>query len=359
VNKEEGTAFGVHFPDVPGCFSASDTEDDLLSDACEALLCHVKGGEVPAASKIDRVRKLAADDLAAGAFLLAVPYIESDSTVERVNLSLEAGVLKAIDATAKSRNMTRSAFVVHSARNEIEARIQEKVMSNHNRSDYIAQLVSEDVNRFESDFLKGRHGFVLQATPVEALNKPWDVLGNRGYADSITGGSRVNKYQGGIYSLFCSPAPVPGINMLRTRDSYDEEKVCIRSEIHTDGRILSAVLNTPNVSEAVENKFVSHRNQLFCAFGDMVDEALSVDPATVGYVINCTYCNAAGLQVYIGEHGGSYHDPTYPVADRITWPSIVVPAGETANSACRRMGEVMYHACGHHAPPNLATQRAM
>ena len=123
VNKDKDSAFGMHFPDVPGCFSASDTEEDLVSNACDALICHLKGEEtLPSASSIDSVRRMAADDLAEGAFLLAVPYIQSDSTVERVNLSLEAGVLKAIDATAKARNMTRSAFVAHSTRNEIEGR---------------------------------------------------------------------------------------------------------------------------------------------------------------------------------------------------------------------------------------------
>ena len=122
VNKEEGSAYGVHFPDVPGCFSASDTEEELLSNACDALLCHLKDEDVPVASDLDQVRELAAEDLAEGGFILAVPYIESDSTVQRVNLSLESGVLKAIDATAKARNMTRSAFVAHSTRNEIEGR---------------------------------------------------------------------------------------------------------------------------------------------------------------------------------------------------------------------------------------------
>ncbi len=122
VNKEEGSAYGVHFPDVPGCFSASDTEEELLSNACDALLCHLKGEDVPAASDLDQVRELAKKDLAEGGFILAVPYIESDSTVQRVNLSLESGVLKAIDATARARNMTRSAFVAQSARNEIEGR---------------------------------------------------------------------------------------------------------------------------------------------------------------------------------------------------------------------------------------------
>ena len=43
VNKDKDSAFGMHFPDVPGCFSASDTEEDLVSNACDALICHLKG----------------------------------------------------------------------------------------------------------------------------------------------------------------------------------------------------------------------------------------------------------------------------------------------------------------------------
>jgi predicted RNase H-like HicB family nuclease len=37
VHKETGSAFGVQFPDVPGCFSASDDMDHVMSNATEAL----------------------------------------------------------------------------------------------------------------------------------------------------------------------------------------------------------------------------------------------------------------------------------------------------------------------------------
>lgn len=37
VHQEAGSAYGIAFPDAPGCFSASDTLDDLFDNAGEAL----------------------------------------------------------------------------------------------------------------------------------------------------------------------------------------------------------------------------------------------------------------------------------------------------------------------------------
>jgi len=37
VHKDEGSAFGITFPDAPGCFSAADSLDDLFPMAEEAL----------------------------------------------------------------------------------------------------------------------------------------------------------------------------------------------------------------------------------------------------------------------------------------------------------------------------------
>jgi predicted RNase H-like HicB family nuclease len=37
VEEEEGKAFGVWFPDLPGCVSAGDTLDEAILNAAEAL----------------------------------------------------------------------------------------------------------------------------------------------------------------------------------------------------------------------------------------------------------------------------------------------------------------------------------
>lgn len=37
VHKDAASAYGVTFPDAPGCFSAADEIDDLFANAAEAL----------------------------------------------------------------------------------------------------------------------------------------------------------------------------------------------------------------------------------------------------------------------------------------------------------------------------------
>jgi len=50
---------------------------------------------------------------------MPAPYIQADTALARVNISIERGLLRAIDETAKSRGMTRSGFIASSARREL------------------------------------------------------------------------------------------------------------------------------------------------------------------------------------------------------------------------------------------------
>jgi len=40
VHKDEGTSYGVSFPDVPGCVSAGDTFEEAVANAAQALAGH-------------------------------------------------------------------------------------------------------------------------------------------------------------------------------------------------------------------------------------------------------------------------------------------------------------------------------
>jgi predicted RNase H-like HicB family nuclease len=123
VHKQEDSAFGVHFPDLPGCLSAADDVEQLVPNACEALeLWFEDADENIAPSSLEDVRNVAAADLAEGAFLVAVPYIRRTGRQVRANISLDRGMLEAIDRAASERNLTRSAFLADAARNEIEHR---------------------------------------------------------------------------------------------------------------------------------------------------------------------------------------------------------------------------------------------
>ena len=122
VHKDEDSAWGVHFPDLPGCFSAADDLADVQANASAAVMLYLEGEKAPEPSAIEKIRDMAADDLAEGAFLLAVPYVYVSNRPQRINISIDRGVLDAIDAAAASRKLTRSAFLTEAARNEIEGR---------------------------------------------------------------------------------------------------------------------------------------------------------------------------------------------------------------------------------------------
>ena len=122
VHKDEDSAWGEHFPDLPGCFSAADDLADVQANASAAVMLYLEGEKAPEPSAIEKIRDMAADDLAEGAFLLAVPYVYVSNRPQRINISIDRGVLDAIDAAASSRKLTRSAFLTEAARNEIEGR---------------------------------------------------------------------------------------------------------------------------------------------------------------------------------------------------------------------------------------------
>ncbi len=122
VHKDEGSAFGVHFPDLAGCYSAADAIEDVLPNACEALELWFEDAEPVVPQRLDEIRALAAEDVADGAFIVAVPLIRRTGKQVRANISLDRGMLDAIDRAAAERNLTRSAFLADAARNEIEMR---------------------------------------------------------------------------------------------------------------------------------------------------------------------------------------------------------------------------------------------
>ena len=121
VHKDKGSAYGVQFPDVPGCYSASDDMDHVIGNATEALSLWAEDAVPPVPRSLEDIiaETDIAADLAAGAFLISVPLIENDGRVVSANISMERGVLKAIDMAARQRKLTRSAFLTQAARNEI------------------------------------------------------------------------------------------------------------------------------------------------------------------------------------------------------------------------------------------------
>ncbi len=122
----DDAGYGASFPDFPGCVSVGDTVEDAVHRACQALAFHVEGlaadGQpIPPPRSIDAVK---ADpeiaDWRSGADIVLIPLLRDRGSSRRVNISLDRGLLEAIDDEAKQRRMTRSAFLASAARRELE-----------------------------------------------------------------------------------------------------------------------------------------------------------------------------------------------------------------------------------------------
>ena len=111
----ESQAFGVIVPDLPGCFSASDTLDEALTAAEEAAAAWIDatldaGGAIPAASSLDTLRE--SRDYAGWTFgIITLDPALLDDTIERVNITLPRRVLKRLDALARAAGESRSGYI--------------------------------------------------------------------------------------------------------------------------------------------------------------------------------------------------------------------------------------------------------
>jgi predicted RNase H-like HicB family nuclease len=119
----DGTAgsFGVVFPDAPGCTAMGSTHEEALTNSVLALAEWVGQDQPPPARSIDELR---ADDevreqLSEGSVFALVPLIRESGRSVRANLSIDAGLLEAIDAAAVRAGLTRSAFLTSAAREKI------------------------------------------------------------------------------------------------------------------------------------------------------------------------------------------------------------------------------------------------
>lgn len=123
IHKDENSAYGISFPDLPGCFSAADTETDIIPNALEAVELFLEPDypQLPEPSGIDKIKAdpLVAADLAEGAYLMAIPYHFNPGRSTRVNITMNLGLLKLVDAEASRRKMTRSALLAQAAEREV------------------------------------------------------------------------------------------------------------------------------------------------------------------------------------------------------------------------------------------------
>lgn len=115
-------AHGVTFPDFPGCFAAADEWEDLPRAVQEAAEAHFVDGDenVPQPTPLEQ---LASDPEYQGGvwMLFDIDISRINSKAVRLNISLPERLVQQIDAVARQRRMSRSAFLALAAEHEMAA----------------------------------------------------------------------------------------------------------------------------------------------------------------------------------------------------------------------------------------------
>jgi predicted RNase H-like HicB family nuclease len=120
--------WGIRIPDCPGAYGAGSTPEAAVRDAISGLAtwaeAALKDGEALPAPRSIAFIKADADDapnIDAGDVAVMIPLLLDAGRTVRANITMDAGLLAAIDAGADRRGLTRSAFLASAAREKIAA----------------------------------------------------------------------------------------------------------------------------------------------------------------------------------------------------------------------------------------------
>jgi predicted RNase H-like HicB family nuclease len=119
-----GDVWGVRIPELPGCVGGGKTPEAAIADAAEALrdvLAHKREGGFPAQQPSSLSEVVASGEIGEGESAVMIPLLLDSGRTVRANVSLDAALLDAIDAAAKERGLSRSAFLASAAREKIMA----------------------------------------------------------------------------------------------------------------------------------------------------------------------------------------------------------------------------------------------
>lgn len=122
---DHGNAYGIFFPDIPGCYSAADSYEEILDKAEEAALLHIgESGDIPEPTVLNDMLEAAkfaeanAKELGLEQFVLMTVKVDLSTIAgpaKRINVTIPEFALAKIDAAASSAGKSRSEFLTEAA----------------------------------------------------------------------------------------------------------------------------------------------------------------------------------------------------------------------------------------------------
>lgn len=113
MSKDADSSYGFHFPDLPGCVAAGETETEAIASAAIALrLWSEDMAALPSPSTLTALmaRKDVRADLANGSVIVAIDLITSGRK-QRINITMEPDLIEAADEAAKAAGVNRSQLI--------------------------------------------------------------------------------------------------------------------------------------------------------------------------------------------------------------------------------------------------------
>ena len=116
IQKDPDSDYGVIVPDLPGCFSAGHTIDEVMTMAREAIELHLEGLiedgiPIPKPGSIEEHRDN--PDYQEGTWaVVSVDPADLRLKTKRVNISMPERVLEAVDQYAAKKGETRSGLLI-------------------------------------------------------------------------------------------------------------------------------------------------------------------------------------------------------------------------------------------------------
>ncbi|MBL8672887.1 MAG: type II toxin-antitoxin system HicB family antitoxin [Alphaproteobacteria bacterium] len=120
VESGDAPGYSVFFPDLPGCASAGNTIEDAARNAELALALHLRGMAedgiaVPSQRAIDEIKR--SPKVREAARILVRAELPGRSV--RLNISMDEGLVAAVDSASAREGLSRSAFLAAAARRMI------------------------------------------------------------------------------------------------------------------------------------------------------------------------------------------------------------------------------------------------
>lgn len=113
--QSKNEAWGIIVPDMPGCHSAADNEEDILKNAREAIALWLEDAEeLPHALSLNMARAKKYGDNVTLAFI-DVDVSAFEGKKKRINVSIPESLIESIDRVSGNR----SAFLAQAAREKL------------------------------------------------------------------------------------------------------------------------------------------------------------------------------------------------------------------------------------------------